>query len=176
MTITIDTEFKNLIPSLTDEEFTGLETSIIEEGRARVPLNVWNGILLDGHNRFTICARHKLPFTTQEVGSTDWTRTDAMIWIIRNQFNRRNLAPYARAELASKLKPLVEERAAKNQAEAVAAANRARAKNPCYPMLDNMELPASLPTPEPAPVRHTKPVIEPVNTLREVANAAGISH
>ena len=92
--LVIDTEFKSLIPSLTNEEFGGLEASILEEGRARVPLNVWSGILLDGHNRFTICKCHNLPFTTQEVGSPDWTRTDAMIWIIQNQFNRRNLSSY----------------------------------------------------------------------------------
>jgi hypothetical protein len=46
MTLTIDTEFKNLIPSLTDEEFSGLEANIVAEGRARVPLDVWNGTLL----------------------------------------------------------------------------------------------------------------------------------
>jgi hypothetical protein len=112
--IIIDAEFKRLIPALTDEEFSGLEASILEEGRARVPLDLWNGILIDGHNRYMICQRHDLPFTTQEVGTPDWTRTDALIWIIQNQFNRRNLSAYARAELALKLQPLWAEKAKEN--------------------------------------------------------------
>ena len=49
--ITIDREFKSLIPAISDEERQQLEDNIVEFGGARDPLVVWsNGdrdILLD---------------------------------------------------------------------------------------------------------------------------------
>jgi hypothetical protein len=42
----------------------------------------------------------------------------AKVWIIRNQFGRRNLAPFTRVELALKLEPLLREKAQKNQSRA----------------------------------------------------------
>ena len=46
----IDKEFADLIPPLTEEEYKGLETSILNEG-CRDALVVWNDTLVDGHNR-----------------------------------------------------------------------------------------------------------------------------
>jgi hypothetical protein len=43
-------------------------------------------------------------------------RDAAKIWIIRNQFGRRNLSPYTRAELALKLEPLIAPKAKEQQA------------------------------------------------------------
>jgi len=34
-------------------------------------------------------------------------RSAALIWIIQNQFGRRNLTPFVRAELALRLEPLI---------------------------------------------------------------------
>ena len=51
----IDFEFRDLIPPLSAAELEGLEADIVEVGRALVPLMVWNGILVDGHNRHAIC-------------------------------------------------------------------------------------------------------------------------
>jgi hypothetical protein len=62
--------------------------------------------LLDGHSRWEICAQHHLRYTVVEVKGLE-TREDAKIWILRNQFARRNLTPYQRAELALKLEPLM---------------------------------------------------------------------
>ena len=42
------------------------------------------------------------------------TRDDAKIWIIKNQFGRRNLAPFTRVELALLLEPLLKARAKQN--------------------------------------------------------------
>ena len=52
---------------------------------------LWNGILIDGHNRYDICTRHGIPFSTvdKEFGS----REDVLIWIITTQVSRRNLTP-----------------------------------------------------------------------------------
>jgi N6-adenosine-specific RNA methylase IME4 len=182
MTLTIDTEFKSLVPPLNDQELSGLEDSIVEEGRARVPLNVWNGILLDGHNRFGICTRLGLPFTTQEIGSSDWTRSDAMIWIIRNQFNRRNLSNYTRAELALKLEPLIEVKARNNKKVAgetygrgqfVAEKVRLISDEPIAERtIESAAAPTSV-QPAAAPSM-PKPVIVSASTFKEVGKAAGV--
>ena len=57
MNLTIDPEFKNLIPPLTSEEYAGLEESILAEG-CRDSLVAWHGILIDGHNRYEICEKY----------------------------------------------------------------------------------------------------------------------
>lgn len=50
----IDYEFQSQIPPLTDEEFKQLEDNIVSDGVIINPLIVWNGILVDGHNRYRI--------------------------------------------------------------------------------------------------------------------------
>ena len=59
----IDKEFKTLIPALTDEEYKGLEESILKDG-CRDALVLWGDILIDGHNRYEICTRQNIPFNT----------------------------------------------------------------------------------------------------------------
>lgn len=112
-TITIDTEFKNLIPPLTDEEYAGLEQSIVEEG-CRDALITWDGVLIDGHNRYEICTKHGIEFKTREFFFAD--RNEAIEWIIKNQFGRRNLPAYERARLALRLKPVIAAKAKENLA------------------------------------------------------------
>ena len=89
MNIVIDQQFKSLIPPLTADELGLLELSILAEG-CRDPLVVWNGVLVDGHNRHEICARHGIPFQTVFRDFTD--RDAAMDWIDVNQLGRRNLS------------------------------------------------------------------------------------
>ena len=104
----IDKEFQGLIPSLTEDEYQQLEANIIADG-CRDALVTWNGILIDGHNRYRICQENDIPFATI---SKDFPDREAVIeWIIRNQFGRRNLTPFQRAELALRLKPVVEKKA-----------------------------------------------------------------
>ena len=57
----IDEEFAALIPPLTDEEYRGLEASILEEG-CRDALVCWGDVLVDGHNRYKICTAHGVPY------------------------------------------------------------------------------------------------------------------
>jgi N6-adenosine-specific RNA methylase IME4 len=112
-TLTVDKEFKNLIPPLSPEEREGLEKSIINEG-CRDPLVVWGYTIVDGHNRWEICNKHGIQCSMIQKEFAD--RNEAMIWIIRNQFGRRNLLPFHRAELALKLEPLISAKAKENQA------------------------------------------------------------
>ena len=94
----IDNEFKNLIPALTDEEYKGLEQSILSEG-CRDALVLWGDILVDGHNRYEICTKHGIEYKTvqKEFGSRD----DVKLWMIGNQLARRNINKYARTTLES---------------------------------------------------------------------------
>lgn len=88
--IQIDAEFKALIPPLQAEEFKQLEENILAEG-CRDPLVVWNGTLIDGHNRYQICTSHRLGFKTIEMTFAD--REAVKGWIDANQIGRRNLHP-----------------------------------------------------------------------------------
>jgi hypothetical protein len=100
----IDSEFRALIPPLSADERKQLECNLIADG-CRDPLVVWNDILLDGHHRYEICTAHKIPFRTVEQPCAD--RDAAKEWIIRNQFGRRNLPLFVRAELALQLEQLL---------------------------------------------------------------------
>ena len=104
----IDTEFESLIPSLTPEEYTGLEASILAEG-CRDALIVWNGILLDGHNRYRICKANNISFKTIEKDFA--SRNEAKLWILQNQLSRRNLNDFQRIELVRKCENAIKEQA-----------------------------------------------------------------
>ena len=110
MQITIDKEFKDLIPPLQKEERDQLEANIKAEG-CRDPLTRWGDILIDGHNRHEICTRLGVPFKTVSVSFPD--RSHAVEWIIRNQFGRRNLPPYDRTILALRLEEVLKARGIK---------------------------------------------------------------
>lgn len=88
--VTIDQEFKSLIPPLADNERAALEENILKDG-CRDPLVIWGGTLVDGHNRYEICTAYDLPYKTINMEFVD--RDDAMDWIDRNQIGRRNLKP-----------------------------------------------------------------------------------
>lgn len=105
----IDREFAGLIPPLTEEEYRGLEQSIINEG-CRDALVVWNGTLVDGHNRYKICTEHNIAYLTVTKEFED--RNAAMLWMMNNQLSRRNLNDFQRVEIVRKC-----ENAVKAQAE-----------------------------------------------------------
>jgi len=145
--MTIDNEFRNLIPALTADEYTQLEKSILSEG-CRDALITWNGILIDGHNRYEICTKHGLPFETVERVFS--CREDVVEWIILNQFGRRNLPAYERARLALRLKPVIAERAKESYSANVGRPSADK-------LLQNS-------------------VAIKVDTQKEIAKAAGVSH
>lgn len=86
--IVIREDFKKLIPALTGEEYKQLEANILSEG-IRDPLVVWNGYLVDGHNRYTIATQHGLEYKTVSKEFKDGNAVK--IWMIDNQNGRRNL-------------------------------------------------------------------------------------
>ena len=87
----IDPEFKDLIPPLDQGERDDLKKSIEKEGcRDKLVTCELEGknILLDGHNRYEICKELGIPFQSAEIKVSN--RTEAKIWIIKNQRARRN--------------------------------------------------------------------------------------
>ena len=112
MQLEISVELKNLIPPLTDDEYLRLEQCILSEG-CRDAIVIWQGIIVDGHNRYEICKKHGINFSILE---KDFADNDiAKEWVIRNQFARRNLSAYDRSLLALKLEVLFREKAKENQ-------------------------------------------------------------
>lgn len=107
--------FADLIPPLSIEERGELENSIMDEG-CRDAICVWNGVIVDGHNRYEICKRRKRAFRVKEMSFEN--DEAAVAWIIRNQFGRRNLTAMQRAELALKLKDAIAAEAKKRQVKA----------------------------------------------------------
>lgn len=108
MRIVIDDEFKSLIPPLTQEEYQGLSDSIQKEG-CRDALVLWGDILVDGHNRYEICERFRIPFKTVQMDFKD--RNEAMLWMMHNQLARRNLNDFQRVEITHKCEEAVKAKA-----------------------------------------------------------------
>ena len=97
----IDPEFQGKIPPLTFEELNQLEANILRDGRIINPIIVWEGLIVDGHNRYTIAKKHpEIPFTVHEKEFA--SRYEAIIWICKNQLGRRNLTPEQKKYLIGK--------------------------------------------------------------------------
>lgn len=148
----IDVEFQSLIPPLTYEEKKMLEESILSEG-CRDAIVVWNDTIIDGHNRYEICKKHGIPFETVSREFED--RNDVIEWIIKNQFGRRNLPMHERARLALRLKPVIAEKAKSNKQEAANKMNLIVGNNVSTEICEN---------------------VLPIDTQKEIAKAAGVSH
>ena len=146
MTLEIDKEFQQLIPPLASDELAQLESNIIQDG-CRDPLVTWQDAIIDGHNRYSICKKHGLPFKVVTMEFAD--RSHAKEWIIRNQFGRRNLPPYVRVSLALELESTIAARAKENLHTSTGGAN----PQPCQ--------------------KSDNPAID---TKREIAAIAGVSH
>ena len=88
----IDPEFRDKIPPLTEDEFTLLEENILSDGAVFSPLIVWDGTILDGHNRYEIIQKHpELTYAVHKVSFAN--RYEAISWICKHQLGRRNLTP-----------------------------------------------------------------------------------
>ena len=97
----IDPEFQGKIPPLTFEELNQLEANILRDGRIINPIIVWQGLIVVGHNRYTIAKKHpEIPFTVHEKEFA--SRYEAIIWICKNQLGRRNLTPEQKKYLIGK--------------------------------------------------------------------------
>jgi hypothetical protein len=115
MDIVINEELKAYIDPMTAEEYEALERSILTEG-CRDALVLWGNILVDGHNRYSVCRKHDLPFQTSQ-NTQFQSMGDVHLWMIDQHLGRRSVSPFQRGVLAlRKREILAERRQAKTQA------------------------------------------------------------
>lgn len=97
--LNINPVFRDLIQSLTADEFKQLEDNVLAEG-IRDAIVVWNDTIVDGHNRYQLAQKHSLQFDLHEVNFN--SQDEAVLWIIDNQLGRRNLTDFVKLELQQK--------------------------------------------------------------------------
>jgi hypothetical protein len=92
--IVIRETLREFIPLPSQEEYEQLEKNILAEG-IREPIVLWHTeesyIIIDGHNRYSICQKHGITFPFKVIPFKD--EEEAKDWMIRNQLGRRNLSP-----------------------------------------------------------------------------------
>jgi len=108
----IKEEFKKLIPPLSKEEFTQLETNCLNEG-IREAIVTWQGFIVDGHNRYDIAQRWGLEFKTEPKQFE--SERDVIIWMANNQLGRRNLSDFVKGELYKIIEDLEKEKGKEKQ-------------------------------------------------------------
>lgn len=101
----IDPEFRDKIPPLTAEEYRQLEENILEDGEVYEPIVIWNGTIVDGHNRWKIICDHwdllGKKYRTKDMNFPDkWA---AFEWMYKKQLGRRNLTEEQRTMLIGKM-------------------------------------------------------------------------
>jgi N6-adenosine-specific RNA methylase IME4 len=125
--IRINEKFKSLIPALSSDEFMQLEANCIREG-IRDAIIIWQGVIIDGHNRYEIATKHGLKYKTEE--KVFESENDVKEWMINNQFGRRNLSNYQRSVLALQLEEVFREKAKEKQKESGGAVKQISAEPP----------------------------------------------
>ena len=109
----IDKEFKNLLPPLTEDEYSQLESDIKKHG-VLSPIIAWNGFIIDGHNRYEICQKNGIALP--EIKALDFSnKSDVMDWIINHQTGRRNLTKSQLVKAYSMVEKQLAEEAKKRQ-------------------------------------------------------------
>lgn len=109
----IDPEFKNLLPSPTNEEYIQLEKNIVENGFDKnFPIMEWNGFIADGHNRYFICKKHNIEPIIGTLGYK--TKEEVIEWMFRIQLGRRNLSPIQRIAVIEKRRSYFDKQAREN--------------------------------------------------------------
>lgn len=112
----IDPELNTVLPKLSEEDYTALEKSLLTDGYKGAPIMIWDGVIVDGHNRYEICNKHNIPY---EVKNIDFeNKEEAMRWMVRQQIGRRNLTPMQRISISEKYRPFCEKEAKANQSKA----------------------------------------------------------
>lgn len=106
--LTVDEELERVAPPLAENELEILKADILEHG-CKFPLIVWGNTIVDGHNRYRICREEGIPFGIEEMEFAD--KTEAKLWIVKNQLGRRNLKDFQRCEMVLPLETELKEEA-----------------------------------------------------------------
>jgi hypothetical protein len=108
-------EFQKMFPPTATERYEELKEDIRSLGYVRDAIVIWDetGILLDGHTRLKICGELNITPPVHRMSFTD--RSSAEMWMLRNQFIRRNLPIFHRIEIALRYKDCIAAKAKANQ-------------------------------------------------------------
>jgi len=144
-------EMKELLPPLSEEQFSALQADILTNG-CYAPVIVDEEMhIIDGHNRQNICQEHNISYRMLVFSFEDLL--EAKQWALDTQKGRRNLTLWDLGQIALKLKPDLEARGRLNQS----------AGGQLYSPKEGFQNSENLPN-----VR--------VNTTKEMADSVGISH
>lgn len=107
----VEEQFRTYLPHKFERCSHELEDMIVQDGRARDPIVVWNKdgklVVVDGHRRFEICKKHNLEFDVVEMEFA--SARAAKHWMDKTQFCRRNLDGHQRAVVIGRMDAYLEE-------------------------------------------------------------------
>ena len=107
-------EMAELLPPLSAEQLDALEADLIKNGcYAPIIINE-DMVIIDGHNRQSLCEKRGLPYTMAVFSFEDLL--EAKQWALDTQKGRRNLEKWELGKIALKLKPEIEAKAKANMA------------------------------------------------------------
>lgn len=129
--IQIDEELENLLPPLSKEDYDLLEQSLLKNGFEQKfgRIKVWFGseedtnnesvgYIVDGHNRYRICQKHKIELNSWCFEAVFMESKEEVIkWMFENQLARRNLSPTEKYEIVERYTTFLNDTAKKNQSD-----------------------------------------------------------
>lgn len=129
--IQIDEELEKLLPPLAKEDYDLLEQSLLKNGFEQKfgRIKVWFGseedtnnesvgYIVDGHNRYRICQKHKIELNSWCFEAVFMESKEEVIkWMFENQLARRNLSPTEKYEIVERYTTFLNDTAKKNQSD-----------------------------------------------------------
>lgn len=129
--IQIDEELEKLLPPLSKEDYNLLEQSLLKNGFEQKfgRIKVWFGseedtnnesvgYIVDGHNRYRICQKHKIELNSWCFEAVFMESKEEVIkWMFENQLARRNLSQTEKYEIVERYTTFLNDMAKKNQSD-----------------------------------------------------------
>ena len=105
-------EMAGLLPPLGEGQLGALEKDLLKNGCYTSIIVNEDLVVIDGHNRKSLCDKHGLPYQMLVFAFDDLL--EAKQWALDTQKGRRNLDKWELGKIALKLKPEIEARAKAN--------------------------------------------------------------
>ena len=141
-------ELAGLLPPLSEEQLGALETDLLKNGCYTSIIVNEDLVVIDGHNRKSLCDKHGLPYQMLVFAFDDLL--EAKQWALDTQKGRRNLDKWELGKIALKLRPEI---------EAKAKANMSAGGQAYHPSEEGSA---------------TLPNLPPVDTRKELADSVGL--
>ena len=132
-------EMAELLPPLSEEQLGALETDLLKNGCYTSIIVNEDLVVIDGHNRKSLCDKHGLPYQILVFAFDDLL--EAKQWALDTQKGRRNLDKWELGKIAMKLKPEIEARAKANMSAGGQAYRPSEEGSATLPNLPPIEYP-----------------------------------